>query len=128
MQLLHQGAGLRDIYTAGPFSDPKGDWMKNGLDVDPRAVTTLTMVRCGPSQNVELFEYEAKNHAKTPPGTAMSAAPISPSTSTTSMLQWIPEDRARRRGPGHSDPRRRPPNGGETIIYFKTQWAPTWSC
>jgi hypothetical protein len=51
--------GCEYIYTAGPFSDPKGDWMKTNLDVDPRAVTTLAMVRCGPSQSIELFEYEA---------------------------------------------------------------------
>src|SRR5262249_8238741 len=58
--------GCEYIYTAGPFSDPKGDWMKTNLDVDPRAATTLAMVRCGPSQNIELFEYDAKDQVKIP--------------------------------------------------------------
>ncbi len=59
--------GCEHVYTAGPFSDPKGDWMKTNLDVDPRATTTLAMLRCGPTQNVELFEYTAADQVKTPP-------------------------------------------------------------
>src|SRR5215470_3908530 len=58
--------GCQYVYTAGPFADPKGKWMETNLAVDAGASTTLAMVRCGPSQNVELFEYDAKDQLKTP--------------------------------------------------------------
>ena len=41
--------------------------MHTNLNVDPRAKTTLAMVRCGPTQNVELFQYTAKDQVETPP-------------------------------------------------------------
>jgi catechol 2,3-dioxygenase-like lactoylglutathione lyase family enzyme len=46
--------------TFGPFSDPAGTFMQDLLGVHPRAVIEqITMVRCGKSANIELFEYDA---------------------------------------------------------------------
>jgi catechol 2,3-dioxygenase-like lactoylglutathione lyase family enzyme len=46
--------------TFGPFSDPTGTFMQDLLGVHPRAVIEqITMVRCGSSANIELFEYDA---------------------------------------------------------------------
>src|SRR5262249_57900444 len=59
--------GCEYVYTAGPFADPKGKWMETNLAVDAGASTTLAMVRCGPSQNIELFEYTANDQVNTPP-------------------------------------------------------------
>jgi catechol 2,3-dioxygenase-like lactoylglutathione lyase family enzyme len=54
--------------TFGPFSDPSGTFMQDLLDVDPRAVIEqITMVRCGRSANIELFEYTAPDQRTTFP-------------------------------------------------------------
>ena len=54
--------------TFGPFGDPTGTFMQDLLGVDPRAVIEqITMVRCGRSANVELFEYDAPDQNTTFP-------------------------------------------------------------
>jgi catechol 2,3-dioxygenase-like lactoylglutathione lyase family enzyme len=54
--------------TFGPFSDPTGTFMQDLLDVDPRAVIhQITMVRCGRSANIELFQYSAPDQRTTFP-------------------------------------------------------------
>ena len=40
--------GCKKAMSFGPFSDNKGNFMKDALDVNPRAVITqITLVRCG---------------------------------------------------------------------------------
>ena len=52
--------GCQKIMSFGPFSDDKGNFMKDALDVHPRAVITqITMVRCGFGSNIELFSYQS---------------------------------------------------------------------
>jgi catechol 2,3-dioxygenase-like lactoylglutathione lyase family enzyme len=54
--------------TFGPFSDPAGSFMQDLLGVHPRAVIEqITMIRCGRSANIELFEYEAPDQLQTFP-------------------------------------------------------------
>ena len=54
--------------TFGPFSDPTGTFIQDLLDVDPRAVVEqITVIRCGRSANIELFEYEAPDQNTTFP-------------------------------------------------------------
>ena len=54
--------------TFGPFGDPTGTFMQDLLDVHPRAVIEqITMVRCGRSANIELFEYTAPDQRTTFP-------------------------------------------------------------
>ncbi len=54
--------------TFGPFSDPEGTFMQDLLGVHPRAVIEqITMIRCGRSANIELFEYEAPDQVTTIP-------------------------------------------------------------
>ena len=51
--------------TFGPFSDPTGTFMQDLLGVHPRAVIEqITMVRCGSSANIELFEYDAPDQVQ----------------------------------------------------------------
>lgn len=46
--------------TFGPFGDPTGTFMQDLLGVHPRAVIEqITLVRCGRSASIELFEYDA---------------------------------------------------------------------
>ena len=52
--------GCQKAMSFGPFSDDKGTFMKDALDVHPRAVITqITMVRCGFGSNIELFSYQS---------------------------------------------------------------------
>ncbi len=52
--------GCKKAMSFGPFSDPKGNFMKDVLDVNPRAVITqITMMRCGSGSNIELFSYQS---------------------------------------------------------------------
>jgi catechol 2,3-dioxygenase-like lactoylglutathione lyase family enzyme len=54
--------------TFGPFSDPAGTFMQDLLGVHPRAVIEqITMIRCGHSANIELFEYDAPDQLQTFP-------------------------------------------------------------
>lgn len=40
--------GCRKAMSFGPFSDSKGSFMKDVLDVHPRSlITRITMIRCG---------------------------------------------------------------------------------
>jgi catechol 2,3-dioxygenase-like lactoylglutathione lyase family enzyme len=86
--------GCQYVYTAGPFADPKGKWMETNLAVDAGASTTLAMVRCGPTQNIELFEYDARDQVKAP----------------------------MKNSDGDPTPVSGQPNGGETFVYFRTPW------
>jgi hypothetical protein len=82
--------------------------MKTNLDADPRAATTLAMVRCGPSQNIELFEYEAKDRVKVP----MKNSDIGGFHLAFYVKDLgcgrLPQDRARRSDPRRSDASRGP--------------------
>ena len=52
--------GCKKAMSFGPFSDSKGTFMKDALDVHPRAVITqITMIRCGFGSNLELFSYQS---------------------------------------------------------------------
>jgi catechol 2,3-dioxygenase-like lactoylglutathione lyase family enzyme len=52
----------------GPFSDDKGTFMQDVVNVNPRAVIDeISMVRCGYGSNIELFQYQSPDQAKTLP-------------------------------------------------------------
>jgi catechol 2,3-dioxygenase-like lactoylglutathione lyase family enzyme len=51
--------GGEEIFRAGPFADPSGDWMTRQFDVHPRASTTVAMVRLGATQVVELLAWDS---------------------------------------------------------------------
>lgn len=59
--------GCDVLYRKGPFGDPDGQSMKRRLDVHPDATATLAMLRCGPTMNLELFEWDAPDQDGTPP-------------------------------------------------------------
>jgi len=50
--------GCEAFYKLGPFADGEGNWMKDNLNVHPRAqIPEIRLVRCGNGSNLELFEY-----------------------------------------------------------------------
>ena len=60
--------GCSGPLTFGPFGDPTGTFMQDLLGVHPRAVIEqITMIRCGRSANIELFEYDAPDQLTTFP-------------------------------------------------------------
>lgn len=54
------------LYRKGPFGDSDGDSMKRRLDVHSDATASLAMLRCGPTTNLELFEWDAPDQDETP--------------------------------------------------------------
>jgi catechol 2,3-dioxygenase-like lactoylglutathione lyase family enzyme len=54
------------IYRLPPLAHAD-DWMRDHLDVHPRASTEIALLRLGPTTNLELFEYAAPDHNPVPP-------------------------------------------------------------
>lgn len=59
-----------ELFRAGPFADPEGEWMATQFDVHPRASATIAMVRLGPTQVVEFLEWETPQPPQAWPGTS----------------------------------------------------------
>ena len=60
VDFLEKVMGCKAMASFGPFRDDKGPFMKNLLNVHPRAVINrITLVRCGNGSNIELLEYRA---------------------------------------------------------------------
>ncbi|TFL15677.1 glyoxalase [Pusillimonas caeni] len=52
--------GCEEAMRFGPFSDDKGSFMEDLVDVHPRAIIKqIAMMRCGQGSNIELFQYSA---------------------------------------------------------------------
>jgi catechol 2,3-dioxygenase-like lactoylglutathione lyase family enzyme len=58
--------GCDVLYRKGPFGDSDGQSMERRLDVHPDASASLAMLRCGPTMNLELFEWDAPDQDETP--------------------------------------------------------------
>lgn len=54
------------VYRLPPLAHDD-DWMQRHLDVHPRAVAEIALVRLGPTTNLEFFEYKAPDHDGIPP-------------------------------------------------------------
>ena len=60
--------GCQKAMSFGPFSDDKGTFMQDLLNVHPRAVIEeITLVRCGYGSNIELFKYTAPDQKDATP-------------------------------------------------------------
>lgn len=60
--------GCEPLYDLGPYRDDTGEWMREHLNVDPRAVMQqLRFFRCGDAAVFEVFEYGAPGQRLTPP-------------------------------------------------------------
>jgi catechol 2,3-dioxygenase-like lactoylglutathione lyase family enzyme len=63
---LEQNLGMTNPLTFGPFSDPVGNFMKQLVDVDPRAVVEqIRVLRGGDGPGIELFQYTAPDQDQT---------------------------------------------------------------
>jgi catechol 2,3-dioxygenase-like lactoylglutathione lyase family enzyme len=81
------------------------------------------MVRCGPTQNVELFEYKTKHQVKKPllnsdVGGFHLAFYVDDLNAAVAYLKTVKGVKVL----GTPTPVGGQPNGGETFVYFKTPW------
>ena len=60
--------GCQKAMSFGPFSDDKGTFMQDLLNVHPRAVIEeITLIRCGHGSNIELFKYTSPDQKDATP-------------------------------------------------------------
>ena len=60
--------GCQEAMSFGPFSDDKGTFMQDLLNVHPRAVIEqITLIRCGHGSNIELFKYTSPDQKDATP-------------------------------------------------------------
>jgi catechol 2,3-dioxygenase-like lactoylglutathione lyase family enzyme len=115
--------GCSHAMSFGPFSDDKGTFMQDVVNVNPRAVIEeISMVRCGYGSNIELFQYQSPDQAKTLPKNSDigghhialyvddigKAAEYLRSKNVTTMQGPIPVNEG--------------PAAGQSILYFLTPW------
>jgi catechol 2,3-dioxygenase-like lactoylglutathione lyase family enzyme len=60
--------GCQKAMSFGPFTDEKGTFMQDLLNVNPRAVIEeITLIRCGHGSNLELFKYTSPDQTDATP-------------------------------------------------------------
>lgn len=60
--------GCKLAMSFGPFSDDKGTFMQDLLNVHPRAkIEQISMLRCGYGSNIELFQYTSPDQKDATP-------------------------------------------------------------
>ncbi len=115
--------GCKKAMSFGPFSDPKGDFMKDVLDVNPRAVISeITMIRCGSGSNIELFSYQSPDQK--------SAQPRNSDVGGYHIAFYVDDINAaaaylRAKGVATQSgpiPLKEGPAAGQAILYFKAPW------
>jgi len=118
--------GFREVFRAGPFLDPEGDWMTRRLGVHPRASTRLALLRLGAGPTLEVFEYAAPDQAGTPPpvsdvGAHHVAIHVDDIEAAMAHLRTVPGVEVRE-GPTAFE---EGPAAGLRFVYFTTPWGMT---
>ena len=115
--------GCSHAMSFGPFSDDKGTFMQDALNVSPRAVIDqISMVRCGYGSNIELFQYQSPDQAKTSPknsdfGGHHIALYVDDIDKAAEYLKA--KNVKTMQGP---IPIKEGPAAGQSILYFLTPW------
>jgi catechol 2,3-dioxygenase-like lactoylglutathione lyase family enzyme len=115
--------GCKEAMSFGPFSDDKGTFMQDLLNVHPRAkIHQITMMRCGNGSNIELFQYESPDQANAIPKNSdigghhiafyvediNAAAKYLKDKGVRTLMGPLPVDQG--------------PAAGQAIIYFFAPW------
>lgn len=67
-QFLTDVLGCEYMYSLGPFQHDDSEWMREHLNVHPRAVMEqLHFYRCGTQAIFEVFQYSAPDQRREPP-------------------------------------------------------------
>ncbi|WP_119387792.1 VOC family protein [Taklimakanibacter lacteus] len=115
--------GCQHAMTFGPFSDDKGTFMQDLLDVHPRAkIEQISLVRCGYGSNIELFQYSSPDQKVATPKNSdiggyhiafyvddiKAAADYLKANNVRTMMGPLPVDQG--------------PAAGQSILYFMAPW------
>ncbi|MBK1868829.1 VOC family protein [Aestuariivirga sp. YIM B02566] len=115
--------GCQHAMTFGPFSDDKGTFMQDLLDVHPRAkIEQISLVRCGYGSNIELFQYSSPDQKDAKPKNSdiggyhialyvddiKAAADYLKANNVRTMMGPLPVDQG--------------PAAGQSILYFMAPW------
>lgn len=114
--------GCEYMYALGPFHDEHGDWMREHLGVEPRAVMReLRFYRLGGQAVLEVFEYEAEDQAET--------GPLNSDVGGHHLAVYVDDlDAAIQRLAEHGIPTMgeptssRGPSLGQRWVYFRAPW------
>jgi catechol 2,3-dioxygenase-like lactoylglutathione lyase family enzyme len=115
--------GCSHAMSFGPFSDDKGTFMQDVVNVNPRAkIDEISMVRCGFGSNIELFQYESPDQATTMPknsdfGGHHVALYVDDIDKAAAYLKA--KNVKTMQGP---IPVKEGPAAGQSILYFLTPW------
>ena len=115
--------GCQHAMTFGPFSDDKGTFMQDLLNVNPRAkIEQISLVRCGYGSNIELFQYTSPDQKDATPKNSdiggyhiafyvddiKAAADYLKANNVRTMMGPLPVDQG--------------PAAGQSILYFMAPW------
>jgi catechol 2,3-dioxygenase-like lactoylglutathione lyase family enzyme len=115
--------GCQKAMSFGPFSDDKGTFMQDALNVNPRAVIEeIVQIRCGYGSNIELFHYTSPDQKDATPKNSdiggyhialyvddvKAAKDYLDSKGIKTLMGPIPVDQG--------------PAAGQTILYFIAPW------
>lgn len=115
--------GCQHAMTFGPFSDDKGTFMQDLLNVNPRAkIEQISLVRCGYGSNIELFQYSSPDQKDMTPKNSdiggyhiafyvddiKAAADYLKANNVKTMMGPLPVDQG--------------PAAGQSILYFMAPW------
>lgn len=115
--------GCQKAMAFGPFSDDKGTFMQDTLNVNPRAVIEqISQIRCGWGSNIELFQYKSPDQKIVMPKNSdiggyhialyvddiQKAAAYLKSKNVTTFAGPLPVNEG--------------PAAGQTILYFLAPW------
>ena len=115
--------GCQEAMSFGPFSDDKGTFMQDALNVNPRAVIEqITQIRCGYGSNIELFKYTSPDQQDATPKNSdiggyhialyvddvKAAKDYLDSKGVKTLMGPIPVEQG--------------PAAGQTILYFLAPW------
>jgi catechol 2,3-dioxygenase-like lactoylglutathione lyase family enzyme len=114
--------GCQQAMTFGPFSDDKGTFMQDLLNVNPRAkIDQITMMRCGFGSNIELFQYSSPDQKDATPKNSdiggyhiafyvddIKAAADYLKANKVKTMMPLPVDQG--------------PAAGQSILYFMAPW------
>jgi catechol 2,3-dioxygenase-like lactoylglutathione lyase family enzyme len=115
--------GCQKAMSFGPFSDDKGTFMQDALNVNPRSVIEqITLIRCGYGSNIELFKYTSPDQQDATPKNSdiggyhialyvddvKAAKDYLDSKGVKTLMGPIPVEEG--------------PAAGQTILYFLAPW------
>ncbi len=115
--------GCQKAMSFGPFSDDKGTFMQDALNVNPRAVIEeIVQIRCGHGSNIELFHYTSPDQEDmTPKNSDIGGYHIALYVDDVQAAKDYLDSRGVKTFMGPI-PVEQGPAAGQTILYFVAPW------